>query len=1388
MSTATAPGMLRDETPGPDFASPRKQLDVAIEVNNSDQEEVEIDESQVQRRRTHVKDNSGRKESKTNDFATTSPNGRTNRSPLVQADSSLLSINVISSSDDDCDQQPTTPIQRRKLARIVSDDSDDSVDELLRDTGKNVLRNTNRFRNSLHPVANDTIPRYSNLTETVTESIAGGGQPGSTSKMPWSITEGPDRDIVLSTPTSKQRIRHYNIILDSEDELSETEKSLDIWSLGEKRGSIHSRHLGLPQIDSVVGGVTAKSPPRAIVSDSEAEFGIGESTSLEQNDFFIVTQSTMGERNEAKTRAYTVESQEINELPERSRISPDRKSQNFQTITNLRKPRPLVLDIPSDEDTDNITNEDPGPKDAGEIEEQHKKLRETLMFNDIPEETSPSPAPKQFLRRKLDPKLEQTKFENSPFSNFPLFDRASRSIQKKVQEEESKSGEEKYYPLWKRKNEDEDRRSPVRVRMLSENEDEEETLEDPRVRRRSRRTQLASPPKKIRLTELAPDVVTMESALKSAAEHAQQQANDNNPCLLSRMETIESFSTFSDTQRTSHRMDSGSGRIFSQAEEIEDFSDDYRSQIPGKRREERKTRRYSGLQLVNRDHPKDSFRNDDMNNPKLQPYMSDDEKQYQDLEYTPNYSRRDIELSPTLSQDTMERCPICRMMVPAKDLLAHVDAELLTNERKEKEDMERRDKALALELNEIYQTQPVVIPDSLPEDGYSSQDQFDLQPLSRTKPPLPAKKRYLASPKKSVLNKDQHRNSISLDTPTRKVGSLTLQASPSPSKTDDDQDHRISYQPSDKFNNSFVNLNDDQLDEEQSYEHDSIVLSEIESLSSQSAFQIQPGQIIIQDIPSLASDTAESISMSSRESKPTQRSRKTNNGKKSQNGNILAPLEIQDDVLDDDFDDFLDRPEPASMMNRSFRTNTSTSDKASANAATASSVNLVRRNPRTKIANSSKKKQPSKGMIELDDSDDELNYGGEKNEDVFLPSKRVTTAKGSKPKFGVLDSLLPASARQRRQNSLKKTRHQRDNSIINVEDEIEIGRHQSAIAERLWNQEDDPFDSEHLDSRQVKGVGLGGVVGGIGAIPGSLTMSKITKSTAAAVAAAAALDLTSEVDATSPHISKGLASRHSGFGDDGPVGAHPLSKHEDTSYGLNSQDWWDNFQPGNPERSSENNGLGSYSDQARHLAFEEQDNHDEQDNGYTSPLDDFIDLRERRDDPSLAMYFAQFNTDIGIANGDAGGSTSGRRSRGRGRGRSRGGSSSKSSSNKKGVSFGPGVGPISAGFGTGNASKPAATQTVLTAYGVPRQTGSARSTSDALNNEDYDPYGARRVTFGGHPTTENGSMAVRSKPTQPFIPGKSRGKGKATGRGGSKSYWSGRWAARRGRGGRGRGA
>ncbi|KAF9571084.1 hypothetical protein EC968_001003 [Mortierella alpina] len=495
------------------------------------------------------------------------------------------------------------------------------------------------------------------------------------------------------------------------------------------------------------------------------------------------------------------------------------------------------------------------------------------------------------------------------------------------------------------------------------------------------------------------------------------------------------------------------------------------------------------------------------------------------------------------------------------------------------------------------------------------------------------------------------------------------------------------------------------------------------SLSSQNPFMMQPGQAI---------ESTPEAYFSTRPNARTkltgkERSRERINNQPNMEKASPQALTVSDDSLDD-LDDFLNLPEPASMLNRSFRT------KAKANKDSSGAT--------PKKNNKSPKKAPSragkatgrKGTITLDDSDDEDCVGGEA--DVIKQAKGA-----SKAKLCILDRMLPLSARQRRQSILKKRAARESNhktgteaDKAGTEADIEIGRH---LTEKLWNANDDLFDSEGLDRRQVKGVGLGGVVGGIGAVSGSLAVSNITKNAMEATRAKEGAEMLARQD-TSPD------EEHR---DDVFTFSQPSYELEDPNYGLSSQDWWTGAKPNND---------GGHSD---HIESKADDGWDA---GYLSPLEDFVDLRKRRDDPTVAMYFAQF--DCMGADGNEGGGSKTTRGKKRGGARGRG-----SRGTGKGVSYAAGVGPMPTTSGSSSTTGEGSAQR-----------GSPFAGTSAIQST---------LPFGGHATTANGSMAIRSKPTPAFTPGgSSRGRG-----GGSKSTWKRNpWAWRgRGRGGwggRGRGA
>ncbi|KAF9922489.1 hypothetical protein BGZ65_009557, partial [Modicella reniformis] len=461
-----------------------------------------------------------------------------------------------------------------------------------------------------------------------------------------------------------------------------------------------------------------------------------------------------------------------------------------------------------------------------------------------------------------------------------------------------------------------------------------------------------------------------------------------------------------------------------------------------------------------------------------------------------------------------------------EDLLAHVDEELLANEQKEKEEMQKRDEAMALALDEIYQTQDVVSIE-------------DSEALSR------------------VRSKARLDRVVSLDTPTRKISHLSLDSPSSTSRVRDQEHQReANYVISDQ---SVVVGDEKATSNNRVLQHDLIELSDMESSSSQNGFYIQPGQVIPESDSLSTSDSYISTRPISRKKGVT--ARKPSKAKEeSKSVDVPSPYEINDEVLDDDLNDFLDKPAPASMLNRPFRTRSKG----------AGGKTGVKVSPKRTSAT----KKSGKGMVNLDDSEGE-------NEKVV----------------------------ERRQQIVNRNRRQRDANEVDIDDEIEIGRHQP-VTEKLWNQEDDLLDSEQLDRRLVKGVGVWGVVGGIGAVPGSLTMSKFTRTTAAeprsetaaVIASSTAITMVNADGNKSAPPSKSLGQGSSG--DDGFFVRSPSFEYEDPNYGMHSQEWWDAAQPGNYERSKEHDE--SPVDGHVGGASTTGDN-----DGYTSLLDDFVDLRKR---------------------------------------------------------------------------------------------------------------------------------------------------------------------------------
>ncbi|KAK3824804.1 MAG: hypothetical protein J3Q66DRAFT_326072 [Benniella sp.] len=1306
MSTSvTASGLQRSETPKPKLTSPRKQVDDVIEVNCSDHDDVELECTQTWSRhgpkdkmvdnRTNIDENSM---TKTRTVLSSPTSGSPSKRRLVRASALQPSVNVISSDEEGepgARRLADMPIGGRNVSGTVLESSDEELDELSRDSGKNVLKQqVRRPRHTLPPVADDTIPRSFDIEPSL--EITSTPPLGSSAKMPWSITDGPEQDIVLSTPVSKQRTLHYDMVLDSEDELADFEKSFEFSPTS--RPNAHAKHLGLPLIASF-GDSESKGSPRAAVSESRALFALSETTSNGLEEIFTTQPSIDDDKFNSGD---LVESQEILK-PRRSRLSPTHESHADRTSIRLTKPRPFVLDIPSDDDLYQNTSKVSNESDIVDTEEEHRKLRETLMFTDDPDE------------EKFSCTSEQTsKGKQVSTATFPIFDFARRWTSEEARETNAKEDDNEYNTIWKKRSGAEMKHGSSLFTGAEEDEEEDEPLEDSRARRRSTQTNLRSIRKRMRLTETDPDISVMESALKAAANHSRQQTVSRAPAPPARMETIDSFSTIFESQPVVTEVHSASGRFTSpveEIEEIEDFSDDPRSQKSQMIKERKARRRYTGLKFARHDKPASALKVEADDTKERHNKDSPDRFWYQARQREPradrereqsyDYDQDEGDISPTLSQSALDRCPICHKAIPVEELVAHVDAELLANEQKEREEMEKSDEAMALALDETYQTQDVV-------------EISDSQPLLHGEPTLEDEQSLTSTTLARLKSRQDH--AVSLDTPTRKVRHLSLDSPSSVSRL-----HNQEYQREAScviFGETML-VKDDKA-------------SDVESCSSQDVFHIQPGQVMEESGSLSASEAYISKRPVSR--KKGNDARKSSKSKGLAGGTVLMPFEVHDEILDDDLEDFLEMPEPASMLNRPFRTK---GKEVQSKAGTSTSS---RRKTSTK--------KSSKGTVNLDDS-------GEENPPVVEVKRGKTSKRSTKFKSTVLDSVLPESVRERRQQMLGKSRGQRNAGVVDDDDEIEIGRHRPTTEDFL-NQDDDPLDSRLLDRRLTKGVGLGGVVGGIGAVPGSLALSKFTKNSTdksksksgseVKVTSISEANKTSKVGKNTLNppaegqVKTARPVRQGALADDEFFAAQaPFDDYEDPNYGMHSQEWWDAAQPGNCEQLGERGepGFDGHVNEAGAAA---------EDDGYMSPLDDFVDLRKRRDDPTLAMYFAQFGEDA-LAAGSAGGESNGK-GRGRGRSRARGGGS-------KGVSYGPGIGPMPTGGG----------QPALTVYSIPRAGSTPASRSS-----------------GKPATTANGSMAIRSKPTQAFVPGRGRGRG-------GKSNWRGKnaWAARaRGRG-RGRG-
>ncbi|KAF9194732.1 hypothetical protein BGZ51_007961 [Haplosporangium sp. Z 767] len=1310
LSTSTmSSSLLPDKTPPPRFTSPRKQTSV-IEVIGSDEEEPEVDA--VEDRTPKITDTAASRKGQKDHDAGLSPNTGKNRRRHMGARSLTGTINIVSSSDDEDEGPPRTPLNRQWAARLAMDSSDDDLDELSRDNGKNITKtDPPRRRSSRYPVANDTIPRTP--TKKPPTNATATTPLGSATKMSWS--KNPDdmnRDSTLDTPTASRTTRYYSMVLGSEDEHSETEKkSQDLWSKSQRKTAAQSRHLGLPMIDSVSSNKRNEPLVMGLIHRSGAEDtnpGSGVD-SVDSDGVVPPTQVSSSDKGVGGENDVSfARSQDFFNLTRRNRVSPSDKAS--QQGVKLTKPRPLVLDVNSDAEPS---------QDVHDPAEDHMKLREILMFADDPEdETQLAHMSEQQRREKL-ARLEKTPREPIEFSvaSFPIFERKPRSAtageegNKENDVGPSVSSATNVTPLGKRSPESadlEDIKTDNDRSMYDE--EEEEPLVDPRARRRSGQLGKATPPKKRKLTELIAAPSVMATVLAEAAVHEQQLASSTKALRpFTRTETVESFSTIADSQPVLARVVSANGRLASQADEIEDFSDDQwtqKNQVVRQQQRRSSMKRFSSLQFADNNQPKNPFdvsgseTTRDLGPHQQQPLESHGEQPL-DPQEDSDYDLGEV-LSPIVPLTAEEECPICHQMISADELESHVDEELLANERDERKAMQARDEAMALALDESFHTQDVTyISDSMTESEYLTQGLLSYgQPLKQTGPTI-----------ENHVSPERKDNVISLDTPIRKVRHLSLESPLRPEQRRQHQDTSLSVDSVDNITDEGSAILMDEFARQ-------VTENDLMYHSRESSCEIQPGQRFIEDtIPESPSPSEPYISLrpvGRKKAASATRSRET--GKKPESPKPPATLwnPAQNVGDDDDLGDFLEQPEPASMLSRPYRTKTKAS-KASAGTS--------RRKSLTKSSASAKKKAERK-VIELDDSQDE------EEQEVRAVKAVSVVRRGAKPKSSVLDSMLPESARQRRQQLLKKDREQRLVNTLDLSEEIEIGRRQQ-VAEKLWNQEDDFFDSEQLDRRQVKGIGLGGVIGGIGAMTGSLSISKVTRT---------ALETTS-------------SQTENAFQDYNPVAHQPSYEYEDPNDGLQSQEWWDAVHPNyNRDRPRDIYGAGSVD------TVEEQGEGKDDEGDDLLHLGDFVDLRTRRDDPAYAMFFAQFGGNSAVAdNGPT--KSAGKQGRGRGR-RGRGGGTSSGSGSAQ-LTFGRGVTPMSLTMG---------------------ENSSAGSTNAARDGD----YGARLVSFGGRATTANGSMAIRSKPTQPSV-GRGRGRG---GSGGNAYNKSGRnfWAARgRGRRGRGRG-
>lgn len=1098
------------------------------------------------------------------------------------------------------------------------------MDELAKDISRNPFHT--RRRN--YPVADDTIASRSREGSEVTAL-------GSSSKMPWSINEGPKTDIILSTPQTK-RVRHYTMVQDSEEE-SDSIKSPEGWSRSGRKPAIAEKHLDLPNIAT---DDTTRLSSRPLVSDSQPEHDDledppGSAESLTKSSPLL-----------------PFSSQELYTSPVRVPRSPTQRKGNLHPLLSLTKPKPLMLEVPSDIEFTQDTQEQQAPN--GQEEAEHRRLREELFSDSIEDGSQPeSPTKNKPRTNRMVVKRKQRSFDDSPFAAFPIFSQATRRTVQSSDDDDD--------PFKRGSSSRADRSGrlgSVRDSGPEGGEEEEERLID---RRRSGRHLLSSPSKRARYGQetlvqdrnntptktsptlrprdsplsrfTSPNVLSKESPSTRVRGSLFQSAMSPAPPLR-RLETIESISTFTDSQSAPTQTRPTLGANPSQPEEIGYFTDD-EPVVQEPARKERKNRRYSGLEFTDRPVVHDLSKG------------KSSEVQYNGRE----------ESSPAASR--MERCFLCSKMVPAADLEAHVAQEL---DQQELERLQKGDEELALALDQMYQTQ-------------DTHDQSLVADRTRLQTRYPLGGRTLGETLTSPSSKGGATSGgVSLDTPTRKVGNLSLNSPFSLRTTKKSAAGSSNFPATVRKAGSFGISSDESAS--QVIDNEPIdLLSEVESSSSQNVFRIQPGQ--------------------------------NERGVKSFGKKPSAPVVIPEDKPkndDDDMDDFV-MPEPASMLNKSFRSK-------------AKKVGGGTPAPKPTIRRPSNKK-----TIDLDDSEDDLvEYSRAKG--ASNGSKQQTTTKQDKgkAKFSVLDSVLPESVRLQRNKNLGRTSVPKDNDPHEWDD-FSSSVTQRPMAEKLWKPEDDDFAADNMDQRQVRGIGLGGVIGGIGAMPGSLNTSKVTRH------AAESQKAQQEAEEQAQQQQRPV---------DDPFSHMPSFEYEDPNYGLASQEW---MKSPTPERRKqqpprEDDGFGQHGE-FDYYGDDHQgavDGGEDDDDGYESPFDDFMDLRKRRDDPAMAMFFNQFEP-------------SAKKKAGRG-----------------------GTSRSKAGAGSGGSRS-----TKKSGGGVAYAAGVQQIGNDGSPNKST--FG-RNVSFDA-PTTSNGSMAVNSKATPSF--------GRGRGRGGKKSSGGFKYGFRgRGRG-RGRG-